>query len=54
MGLQTEARSVWAAAIKEHPQHAYLLKVVGRHPATGAAGLQPEIGQPTGGVGSDR
>lgn len=54
MGLQTEARSVWAAALKEHPQHAYLLKVVGRHPATGAAGLQPEIGQPTGGVGSDR
>jgi tetratricopeptide (TPR) repeat protein len=54
MGRQTEARSVWAAALKEHPQHAYLLKVVGRHPATGAAGLQPEIGQPTGGVGSDR
>ena len=54
MGLQTEARSVWAAALKEHPQHAYLLKVVGRHPATGAAGSQPEIGQPTGGVGSDR
>ena len=54
MGRQTEARSVWAAALKEHPQHAYLLKVVGRHPATGAAGSQPEIGQPTGGVGSDR
>jgi tetratricopeptide (TPR) repeat protein len=51
MGRQTEARSIWESALKEHPQHAYLLKVVGRHPAAGVVGTQAEIVQPTGGEG---
>ena len=49
MGRQAEAWSIWEAALKEHPQHAYLLKVVARHPAVGVTGPQAEIVQPMGG-----
>ncbi|WP_295392784.1 tetratricopeptide repeat protein [uncultured Thiodictyon sp.] len=40
MGRQDEARAVWDSALKDHPDHAYLLKVVGRHAPPGAA---PEV-----------
>ena len=34
---QAEARAVWDAALKEHPDHPYLLKMMARHPAPDAA-----------------
>lgn len=34
MGRQDEARAVWEAALKDHPGHAYLQEVVGRHRVT--------------------
>ncbi|WP_295451578.1 tetratricopeptide repeat protein [uncultured Thiodictyon sp.] len=36
MGREDEARAVWAAALKDHPDHAYLLKVVASHAPPGA------------------
>ena len=34
---QAEARAVWDAALKDHPDHPYLLKMMARHPAPDAA-----------------
>lgn len=34
LGRRDEAWEVWEAALKEHPEHAYLLDVVGRHRVT--------------------
>ncbi len=38
---QAEAQAVWDAALKDHPDHAYLLKVMGRHPV-------PDMAEPSG------
>lgn len=34
LGRRDEAWKVWESALKEHPEHAYLLEVVGRHRVT--------------------
>jgi tetratricopeptide (TPR) repeat protein len=34
LGRRDEAWQVWEAALKDHPEHAYLLEVVGRHRVT--------------------
>ena len=40
---QAEARAVWDAALKDHPDHPYLLEMMARHPApdAAAAGTEP-------------
>ncbi len=41
LGRQDEARAVWDAALQEHPDHAYLQEVVGRHRITQQSGTTP-------------
>ena len=41
MGRQDEARAVWDAALKEHPDHVYLKEVIGRHGVTQQSEVHP-------------